>query len=475
MLKVEEKFKCVYSNKFKRTHFLSSLKNKYLDGNLQENRIFSVCGRIIRKRVMGKASFLSLKDSSSVVQIYLSKNDFDNDYENIISYLSLGDIVGVKGKCFKTKTGEFSLRISYISVLSKNLKPFPDKWKGLLEKEICYRKRYLDLMVNSKTMDTFEVRSKLIQYVRTFFLNRNYLEVETPIIQSIPGGALARPFVTYHNYLNAKLYLRVSPELYLKRLIVGGFERVFEISKSFRNEGTSNRHNPEFTMIEFYQAYSNYKDLMILTESLFRYLCKKLNNGLILDYQGKNIDFSNSFLKLPFKDSIIKYNRNLSFDDLNDKDKLVLYMKNGGFSFSENLTLGELQFHVFEETVEKNLIDPTFIIFHPVDVSPLAKSLTDDPTATERFELYIYGREIANGFSELNDPIEQSRRFIKQIREKKNDNSVELHYDRDYIDALKYGLPPTAGEGIGIDRLVMLFTNSVNIKDVLLFPLMKFK
>lgn len=477
MFKSNVKLECIYFNKFRRTFNLDVLRLKYFSNKLDISKFYFVCGRIHGKRSMGKSLFLNLQDFYSVIQLYFSKEDFDNfNYDKIVSVLGLGDIIGAKGKCFITKTGEFSLRVYEVVVLSKNLELFPDKWKGLLEKELCYRKRYLDLMVNRKTRDVFVIRSKLIQSVREFFLRANYLEVETPVMQNIPGGASAKPFVTYHNYLESNLYLRVSPELYLKRLIVGGFDRIFEIGKSFRNEGISNRHNPEFTMIEFYQAYSNYKDLMILTEKLFRFLCKKLKNSLILNYQGLNIDFSVKFLKISFKDSIIKYNKDLCVNDLNNKTNLISYMSNNGFLFSKDSSLSDLQNILFEETVEKNLIYPTFVVFHPVDISPLARSCSNNSFVTERFELYVYGRELANGFSELNDPVEQSKRFESQARLKINDSDgFNLLYDDDYINALKYGLPPTAGEGIGIDRLVMLFTDSVNIKDVLLFPLMRLK
>jgi len=462
---------CNYSNKFRRTYFISTLLDKYLSSNNQ-NKV-SLVGRVILKRVMGNGSFIEIQDVSGKIQIYISKKNLSNNYESVISYMNLGDIIGVRGTIFKTRTNEVTLRVYIINFLSKNLNLYPDKWKGLLEKEICYRQRYLDLMVNSNTRNVFILRSKIIHLIRMFFLRRKYLEVETPIMQMKAGGALAKPFVTFHNYLNSNLYLRISPELYLKRLIVGGFERVFEIGKNFRNEGVSNRHNPEFTMIEFYQAYSDYKDLICLTENLFKYICKEINNSFIVYYNDIRLNFFRSFEKITFIGSILLYNADLNYDTLCNFIEFKKYLLNKNIDFNSRDTLGNLQFLLFEKTVEKNLIQPTFILFYPVDVSPLAKTLLFDDNYTERFELYICGKEIANGFSELNDPIEQAKRFKHQI--KNNDSELELCYDEDYIKALEYGLPPTAGEGIGLDRLVMLFTNSSTIKDVLFFPLMKIK
>lgn len=470
--------KCDYENSFKRSGTILSILKKYSNMNGEEisrdNSIYFICGRIIFIRIMGRASFIKIKDFSSQIQLYLSINILE-DYKNIISFLSLGDIIAVKGKLFITKTLELSLNVFYLKSLNKILALYPDKWHGLKDKELCYRYRYLDLMVNKKTMDLFLVRSKLITSLRNFFLNMEYIEVETPIMQMIPGGASAEPFKTYNRFLDSDLYLRISPELYLKKLIVGGFEKIFEIGKSFRNEGVSNKHHPEFTMLEFYETYLNYIDLMNLTEKLFKFLCKEINGNNFIYYMENKLDFSIKFERIKFIDAILKYNSSLSLFDLNDREKIILYLKDKSDEKFFNYTVHELQEKLFDLTVEKNLVNPVFIIDYPLEISPLAKKHYDNPLFTERFELYIAGKEIANGFSELNDPIDQSDRFLKQINMKNNNDIKDLLYDKDYINALNYGLPPTAGEGIGIDRLVMLFTNAKSIKDVILFPLMKIK
>ncbi len=472
---LDSKYNCHYSNDFKRNYLIKNLLNKYSTlVNLSDIcKVFSLCGRIIKKRNMGKASFLELQDFSGKIQLYVSENFFGLDYKDAISNINIGDIVGVKGKLFKTNTGELSLKINYLKILSKILNSYPDKWNGLVDKELCYRYRYIDLMVNFSTRNLFIIRSKIINKIRYFFLKKDFLEVETPMFHFIPGGASAKPFITHHNYSSLDLYLRISPELYLKRLVVGGFEKVFEIGKSFRNEGVSNKHNPEFTMIEFYEAYSNYKKMMKLTEKLFRFLSKEIIGNYIISYMGHNIDFSSSFKKISFKDAILKYNPMLDNDSFFDIYKIIDILKKQGFNSDFDMSLSDLHCKLFDLTVEKNLIDPTFVIFYPVEISPLARRCSFDDSLTERFELYICGKEIANGFSELNDPNDQSNRFIDQLKNSNNNN--DLHYDDDYINALRYGLPPTAGEGIGIDRLVMLFTDSSSIKDVIFFPIMKKK
>jgi len=472
---LKKSYLCDYFNKFVRTHSISKLRYSYL--NMGENflffefMVFSICGRIFRKRVMGKVVFLEIKDISGKIQLYMAKREFNDDYKELVSYLNVGDIIGIRGTLFKTKTNELSLRVLYLKVLSKNFNSFPDKRFGLLDKENCYRQRYLDLMVNDETKRLFLVRSHIISKIRSFFFKRDFMEVETPVMQLIPGGAEAKPFETYHNYLNSKLYFRISPELYLKRLIVGGFEKVFEIGKSFRNEGVSTRHHPEFTTIEFYQAYSDYKELMDLTEMLLNDLSLSLFNKKSFTYNGVTLDFSVKFKRISFFDSILEYCE-ISKNDLIDRSFLCKLLAKHGIDVVESFSIGELQFKLFEQVVEKQLIQPTFILHHPVDVSPLARTLDCDKNFVERFEFYICGREIANGFSELNDPYEQEARFLKQLRGGENHNS---NIDKDYINALRYGLPPTAGEGIGIDRLIMLFTDSSSIKDVILFPLMRIK
>lgn len=466
-------FLCKYFNKFKRSHFildLIKLYDKIVDISEIETKRFSICGRIYRKRVMGKASFFEIKDMSGKIQLYVSKDNLNLDYNDLMVYLSLGDIIGVSGSLFKTKTDEISLKVFDIVVLAKNFNLFPDKQMGLSDKELCYRQRYLDLMVNEDTQKLFILRSKVISIIRNFFIERSFLEVETPIMQSIPGGADARPFETYHNYLNSKLFLRIAPELYLKRLVVGGFERVFEIGRIFRNEGVSTRHHPEFTTIEFYQAYSDYRDMMDLTEVLFRRLAYSIFEKYEFLYNHFLLDFASNFKRVGFLDSIIEYT-SFSLDDISNEKFIINVLSEKGVSLDIKLTLGELQFKLFECFVEKNLLQPTFILHHPIDVSPLSRKCDFDDKFVERFELYIYGKEIANGFSELNDPADQASRFLEQLKDK--DKSI--FYDKDYIHALNFGLPPTAGEGIGIDRLIMLFSNSLSIKDVILFPLMKNK
>lgn len=470
---IHKSFMCNYFNKFKRSHFILDLINFYEKVNElsdKDSKRFFICGRIYRKRVMGKASFFEIKDMSGKIQLYISKDNLNVDYNDLMIYLSLGDIIGVAGSLFKTKTDEISLKVFELIVLSKNFNLFPDKQVGLSDRELCYRQRYLDLMVNEDTQKLFILRSKIISIIRCFFIERKFLEVETPVMQSIPGGAEARPFETYHNYLNSKLFFRISPELYLKRLVVGGFERVFEIGKNFRNEGVSTRHHPEFTTIEFYQAYSDYRDMMDLTELLLRQIAYSVFDKYEFFYNDFLLDFSVNFKRLGFLDSIVEYT-SFSLEDISSESFIIKILSEKGVSLDVELTLGELQFKLFECFVEKHLLQPTFILHHPVDVSPLARKCDFDNRFVERFELYIYGKEIANGFSELNDPADQASRFIEQIKHKNGFGS----YDKDFIHALNFGLPPTAGEGIGIDRLIMLFSNSLSIKDVILFPLMKTK
>ena len=485
-----------WPNQFKRSNLAEELHLNYDNVPPEEltslNILVKIAGRIILKRVMGKASFITLQDMSGKIQVYLQQELLGELYEQFKLW-DLGDIIGVEGCLFKTKTQELSVKASQIILLTKSLRPLPEKWHGLQDQEIRYRQRYLDLIVNPNVRKVFQTRTKIINCIREYLNNLQFLEVETPMMQVIPGGATARPFITHHNALNMDLYLRISPELYLKRLVVGGFEKVYEINRNFRNEGLSTRHNPEFTMIEFYQAFADYKDLMNLTEDLFKFLATQVLDGLILSYQGKEYNLSQPFKRLTFKQAIQLYNQELALEDLDHSYKLLKYMQfkgliketdkqqesRGGVILGFSLdskpitTIGELQCLLYEETVEANLLEPTFITEYPIEISPLARRSDLDPSLTDRFELYIAGREIANGFSELNDPIDQQQRFQKQVLLKEAGNLEAMHYDADYVNALDYGLPPTAGEGIGIDRLVMLFCDQASIRDVLLFPVMR--
>lgn len=466
-----------FPNDFKRTnlahgiHVIHDAKtNEVLE---QEANQVSLAGRIMMRRLMGKASFIQIQDMSGRIQLYLKANDLSEERYEEFKTWDIGDIIGAKGLVFKTKTGELSIRVTSIRLLTKALRPLPDKWHGLTDQEMRYRQRYLDLIVNQKTRDTFKTRTKIIQLVRDFLNQRDFLEVETPIMQPIPGGAAARPFVTYHNTLGQDLYLRIAPELYLKRLVVGGFERVYEINRNFRNEGVSTKHNPEFTMLEFYQAYADYKDLIDLTESLMRYLAEEITGNSIITYQGQEYDFSKPFAKMTVKESLLHFNADLTLEILNDKDKLTKYMQTKGYTVDNTCGLGKIYFALFEHTVENKLMQPTFITEYPIEVSPLARCNDNDPTITDRFEIFVGGRELGNGFSELNDPEDQAERFRQQVLQKDAGDKEAMHYDEDYVQSLEHGLPPTAGEGIGIDRLVMLFTDSASIRDVILFPHMR--
>ena len=448
--------------------------NSLTKENLDEQAIeVCVAGRMMLKRVMGKASFAQLQDSTGQIQLFVTRDELvEGFYNEQFKKWDIGDIIGASGTLFKTKTGELSIRVSCIRLLTKSLRPLPEKFHGLSDQETIYRQRYVDLIMNETSRDVFKRRSAIVAYIRNFFIEHDYLEVETPMMQVIPGGAMAKPFVTHHNALDMDLFLRIAPELYLKRLIVGGMDRVFEINRNFRNEGLSTRHNPEFTMIEFYQAYATYHDLMDLTETLFRGIATDVCGSTNIHYQGDDFDFSKPFKRLSVVDSILHYNPALKIEDLqegNAKDtaeKLGIHIK-------DNWGLGKIQIEIFEATVEEKLIQPTFITEYPTEVSPLARRNDDNPFITDRFELFIGGREIANGFSELNDAEDQAQRFQDQVNEKDAGDDEAMHYDADYIRALEYGMPPTAGEGIGIDRLVMLFTDSPSIKDVLLFPHMR--
>lgn len=477
-----------FPNHFRRQNLAIDLHTQYEDKEnteLEANPIsVSIAGRIMTRRLMGKASFVHIQDMSGRMQLYVreealtpknvtSKNlTSKEEYQAFLSW-DLGDIIGVEGSLFKTKTGELSVKVHHIQLLTKALRPLPDKWHGLHDQEVRYRQRYLDLIVNEPTRNTFVIRSKVVQTIREFLTEHQFLEVETPMMQVIPGGATARPFITHHNTLNMDLYLRIAPELYLKRLVVGGFERVFEINRNFRNEGLSTRHNPEFTMLEFYQAYADYMDAMNITEHLIKTVAEKVTAHSAIDYQGQKIDFTQPFKRLTIKEAIVHYNSDIHMSDLENKDALMKILKSKNIPMEAHWGIGRLQQDLFEHTVESNLIDPTFITKYPTETSPLARANDQDPSVTDRAELYIAGREIANLFSELNDPEDQAARFKKQSEDKAKGDEEAMHYDADYITALEHGLPPCAGVGIGIDRLVMLLTDSPSIRDVILFPHMR--
>lgn len=439
-----------------------------------ESKTITLKGRIKLLRIMGKAAFAKLEDSSGLVQVYYSRDELPEGYYNKIKKLiEVGDIVEATGFPFITQTGELTLHCFEFKIVTKAISPLPEKFHGLQDQELRYRQRYLDMIVNPEIKDIFIQRSRIVSMVRRFFEDKTFLEVETPMLHPIPGGANARPFVTHHNALDVERYLRIAPELYLKRLIVGGMEAVFEINRNFRNEGMDHTHNPEFTMIEFYWAYHRYTDLMNITEELFEYLFENLNLSKTLSYGDKEVDFSTPFAKVKYVDSLTSIG-NVPSDIVNDKEKIINFLNQNNIKVDVNLTLGYLQAELFDNFVEDKLTNPTFITDFPIDISPLARRSDENPNIAERFELFIAGKEIANGFSELNDPIDQYERFKAQVETKDVTGDEEaMHMDLDYIRALSYGMPPTAGEGIGIDRLVMMLTNQHSIRDVLLFPAMK--
>ncbi len=463
-----------YPTDFRRDALAADLHAAYDDKDSvaldTEHRRVRIAGRMLAKRIMGKASFVRLRDMSGDIQLFVQKNALpDGLYEDFKSW-DLGDILGAEGTMFKTKTGELSVKVDTLRLLTKSLRPLPEKFHGLADQETRYRQRYVDLIMNESTRATFKLRSAMVAYIRDFFNRRDFLEVETPMMQPIPGGATARPFITHHNALDMQLYLRIAPELYLKRLVVGGFEKVYEINRNFRNEGLSTRHNPEFTMLEFYQAYADYSDLMDLTEELLRGMAQALLDNMIVEYQGETFDFGQPFQRLTVREAVLRFNPAIAAAELDDLESARRIATGLGVDVRPEHGLGRVQLAIFEQTVEHQLRDPTFITAYPTEVSPLARRNDADPTVTDRFELFVGGREIANGFTELNDPEDQAERFRKQAEAKATGDHEAMHYDADYIRALEYGLPPTAGEGIGIDRLVMLFADAPSIRDVLLFP-----
>ncbi len=434
----------------------------------------SVAGRLMSRRVMGKASFAHLQDMSGRIQLFVQRDNLPEGlYAEFRKGWDLGDILGAEGRLFKTRTGELSVRCDSLRLLTKSLRPLPEKYHGLTDQEQRYRQRYVDLIMNEATRETFRIRTRMVQYIRNFLNERDFLEVETPMMQAVPGGAAARPFTTRHNALDMDLFLRIAPELYLKRLVVGGFEKVYEINRNFRNEGLSTRHNPEFTMLEFYEAYADYRDLMNLTEEMLRGMAQEILGSATLQYQGETYDFGAPFARMTVKESILHFNPELSEADLDDPERARALARRLEIPLKDSYGLGKVQIEIFEKTVEHRLMNPTFITAYPTEVSPLARRNDQDPFVTDRFEFFVGGREIANGFSELNDAEDQAERFRKQLEERAAGDEEAMHFDEDYVRALEHGLPPTAGEGIGIDRLVMLFTDSPSIRDVLLFPHMR--
>ncbi len=432
-----------------------------------------VAGRMMTRRVMGKASFAHLQDMSGRIQIYVMRDALgEGPYEEFKRW-DLGDILGAEGTLFKTRTGELSIKVDGLRLLTKSLRPLPEKYHGLADTETRYRQRYLDLIMNEVTRRTFQVRTRVIEFLRRYLGERGFLEVETPMMQVIPGGAAARPFVTHHHTLDMQLFLRIAPELYLKRLVVGGFERVYEINRNFRNEGLSTRHNPEFTMLEFYEAYADYRDLMNLTEDMLRSLAREVLGTTSVTWQGETYDFALPFARLTVRESVLRFNPELRAADLDGVDGARAAAARLGIAVKDGWGSGKILIEIFEKTVENRLREPTFITAYPTEVSPLARRNDEDPAITDRFEFFVGGREIANGFSELNDAEDQAERFRRQVQEKEAGDEEAMHFDADYIRALEHGMPPTAGEGIGIDRLVMLFTDSPSIRDVILFPHMR--
>ena len=476
LAKLKESSAPLYPNDFKPSHSVSEIARRYGDATDEElqaaPKTLCVAGRIMAIRRMGKASFFHLQDGRGRLQVYVQQNQLGEEVYALFRSLDIGDIVGVWGDLFRTRTKELTLNARGLRLLTKCLRPLPEKWHGLADVEQRYRQRYLDLMVNPEVREVFEKRSRIVRTLRRFFEERDFLEVETPMMQPIPGGAAARPFVTHHNTLDMELYLRVAPELFLKRLLVGGFERVFELNRNFRNEGISVRHNPEFTMLEFYQAYATFDDLMRLTEDLFVILAQEIAGSLQLNYGEHAVDLNVPWKRLTIPQAIILHG-GAHESEVNSLDGLRDFARRKGIHVDASAPYGNILVEVFEEVAEAKLIQPTFITGYPIEVSPLARKNDQNPALVDRFELYIAGRELANAFSELNDPADQRQRFFKQMAARAAGDDTANPIDDDYVRALEYGMPPAAGEGIGIDRLVMFFTNSPSIRDVILFPLLR--
>jgi lysyl-tRNA synthetase class 2 len=459
---------CTSSEFLKRFDYVKNSENRR-----DESEYCSLFGRVKFLRKMGKAWFLKIEDSAGIIQVYMNRDSLpENAFANIKKIIEAGDILFVKGYPFVTKTGELSIHAFQVEIMTKSISPLPEKFHGLKDKELRYRQRYLDLIMNSDVKKTFEVRSKIVSYLRHFFEEKGFLEVETPMLHPIAGGANARPFITHHNALGVERYLRIAPELYLKRLIVGGFDAVFEINRNFRNEGMDHTHNPEFTMLEFYWAYKNYHHLISFTEEFFDYIFEKLQLEKVLDYGDMKINFQTPFRKISYRNSIIEIGK-VPESVLESRETIMAFLDQNKIDYNKNATIGYLMAELFDNFVEDKLIDPTFITEFPIDISPLARRSNEDSEIADRFELFIAKTEISNAFSELNDPVDQYNRFKKQLEAKEGGDDEAHEMDEDYINALMYGMPPTAGQGIGIDRLVMLLTNQESIRDVLLFPAMK--
>lgn len=429
-----------------------------------------LAGRIMALRDFGKASFLHIQDGKGSIQLYVKRDIVGEETYGVFKGLDIGDFIGLEGRPFRTKTDELTVEVKTIKLLAKALRPLPEKWHGLTDIETRYRQRYLDLITNQEVRDVFLKRIRIIQLIREFLNKREFIEVETPMMQPIPGGAVARPFATHHNALGIDLYLRIAPELYLKRLVIGGFERVYEINRNFRNEGVSTQHNPEFTMLEFYQAYATYEDMMALTEEMIVHIVRELFGRLQVEYQGILLDFTPPWKRMTFKEAIMVCSKCVHEDIFEKKESALDYTRSLGLELPDGTSHGRILAEIFEEVAEPRLIQPTFITHYPVDVSPLARRNEEDPTVVDRFELLIMGKEIANAFSELNDPIEQRERFLQQLKEREAGVEEAHAMDDDFLRALEYGMPSAGGAGIGIDRLVMLLTNSASIRDVILFP-----
>jgi lysyl-tRNA synthetase class 2 len=433
----------------------------------------AVAGRMMAKRVMGKSSFIKIQDRSGEIQLFVRQDVLGPDLYSDFKKWDVGDIVGATGTLMRTKTGELSVAVSELRLLVKSLRPLPEKWHGIADQELKLRQRYLDLIVSERTREVFAKRSQLIRFIRSYLDTLDFVEVETPMMHPIPGGATARPFETFHHALDKTLFLRIAPELYLKRLVVGGIERVYELNRAFRNEGLSTRHNPEFTILEIYQAYARYEDVMNLTENLLREAARSIVGSTAIEYQGESVDLAAPFARLEFEQSLLDAFPTLERSSLRDPERLAELCKAHGIALADNAGAGKMQFELFEKAVESTLRAPTFVTQYPAEVSPLARRNDQDPWLTDRFELFVTGREMANGFSELNDPEDQTERFRAQLEAIRQGDNEAMRFDEDYLIALEYGLPPTAGLGIGIDRLAMLLTDSASIRDVLLFPQLK--
>ena len=474
--KLEKQGVNLFPNTFRKKQDILEIKEKYKFLSKEELEKVKeesvIAGRLMAIRSFGKATFAHIQDGTDKIQIFLQQKELGTDKYKFFKKLDIGDIIGLRGRPFLTKTGELTLNVSDFELVTKSLRPLPEKFHGLKDVEARYRQRYVDLIVNPKVRDIFRTRTMILKLIRQYLDQRGFMEVETPMMQVIPGGATAKPFETYHNALGMKLYLRIAPELYLKRLLVGGFERVYELNRNFRNEGISTQHNPEFTMLEFYMAYADYNDLIKITEDMFSYLAQEILGSLKINYQGKEIDLTPPWNKLSFYESLEKIGglSKEQYQDIKKAKNLVLEL---GENVKEYDSLGKIQTKLFDLLVEPKLIQPHFIYHYPTEVSPLSRRNDKDPSITDRFELFIAGREMANAFSELNDPRDQKRRFEEQVKEKAKGEEEAHFMDQDYVRALEYGMPPAAGEGIGIDRLVMLFTDSPSIREVILFPLLK--